>query len=86
MTLNPHAPIIKPDHCSRLFAIYRLELLIENDASTSQHVADPIVPAKCPKSSSDSNSPTVSEQLHLLTTRVDQLKLSSEQALEQTKP
>ena len=56
------------------------------DASTSQDAADPFVPAKCPKPSSDSNRPTVSEQLHLLTTRVDQLKLSSEQALEQTNP
>ena len=55
------------------------------DASTSQDVADPIVPANCPKPSSDSNSPTVSEQIHLLTARVDQLRLTSEQALEQTK-
>ena len=86
MTLNPHAPIFKPKTRSRLFAIYRPELLIEIDASTSQDVADPIFPAKCPKHSSDSNSPTVSNQLHLLTTRVDQLKLTSEQALEQTKP
>ena len=29
---------------------------------------------------------TVSEQLHLLTTQVDQLRIPSEQALEQTKP
>ena len=56
------------------------------DASTSQDVADPIVPAKCPKTSSDPNSSTISEQLHLLTTRVDQPRLASEQALEQTKP
>ena len=56
------------------------------DASTSQGVADPIVPAKCPKTSSDSNSPTVSDELHLLTTQVDQLRKTSEQALEQTKP
>ena len=56
------------------------------DASTSQNITAPIVPANCPKTSSDSNSPTVSEQLHLLTTRVDQLSLTSEQALEQTKP
>ena len=55
-------------------------------ASTSQDVADPIVPVKCPKTSEDSNGPTVSEQLHLLTTRVDQLRITSEQALEQTKP
>ena len=86
MTLNPHAPIVRPKTRSRLFAIYRPDLLIEMDVSTSQDVVDPIVPAKCPKISSDPNSPTVSEQLVLLTTRVDQLKLSSEQALEQTKP
>ena len=85
-TLNTHAPIFRPKTRSRIFAIYRSELLIEMDASTSQDVADPIVPANCPKPSSDSNRPTVSEQLHLLTTRVDQLKLSSEQALEQAKP
>ena len=56
------------------------------DAFTSQDVADPFVPAKCPKTSSDSNSPTVSEQLHWLTTQVDQLRITSEQAPEQTKP
>ena len=39
-----------------------------------------------PKTSSDSNSPTVSEQFYLLTTQVDQLKITSEKALEQTKP
>ena len=78
MTLNPHAP--------RLFSIYRPELLIEMDASTSQDVADTFVPPNYPKTSSDSNSPTVSEQLHLLTTQVDQLRITSEQALEQTKP
>ena len=55
-------------------------------ASTSQDVADPIVPARCPKTSSDSTSPTVSEQLHLLTTQVDQLRITSWQSLEQTKP
>ena len=54
--------------------------------STSQDASDPIVPAICPKTSPDSNSPTVSEQLHLLTTQVDQLRITSEQALEQTKP
>ena len=86
MTLNPHATIFEPKTRSRLFSIYRPEVLTQMDASTSQDVADPFVPAKCPKPSSDSNSPTVSEQLHLLTTRVDQLKLSSDQALEQTKP
>ena len=56
------------------------------DASISQNVVDPIVPAKCPKTFSHSNSPTVSEQLHLLTIRVDQFRITSEQALEQTKP
>ena len=85
MTLNPHAPIFRPKNCSRLFAMYRPELLIEMDATTSQEVADTIVLAKSPKTSSFPNSPTVSEQLHLLTTRVDQLRLTSEQALEQTK-
>ena len=56
------------------------------DASTSQHIIDLTIPAKSPKTSSDSNNPTVSEQLHLLTTQVNQLRINSEQALEQTKP
>ena len=56
------------------------------DASTSQYVADPIVPAKCRKTFSDSNSATVSEQLHLLTTQVDQLRITSQRSLEPTKP
>ena len=86
MTLNPHAPMFQPKTCSRLFAIYRPELLIEKDASTSQDVADPIVPAKRPEISSDSNTATVSEQLHLLTTQVDQLRITSEQSLKETKP
>ena len=86
MTLNPQALIFRPKNCSRLVVIYRPELLIEMDASTFKDVADPIVPAKCPKTSSDPNSPTVSEQVHLLTTQVDQLRITSEQALEQTKP
>ena len=86
MTLNPHTPIRKRKNCSRLFAIYRPELLIEMDASTSQDVANPNVPAMCPKTFSDSNGPTVSEQLHLLTTQVDQLRTTTQQALEQTKP
>ena len=86
MKLNPHAPIFKPTNRSQLLTIYRPELLIETDASTSQDVVDPIVPAKCPKTSWDPKSPTVLEQLHLLTTRVDQLRLTSEQVLEQTKP
>ena len=68
MTLNPYAPIFRPTNCSRLFTIYRLELLTEMDASTSQDVIDFTIPTKCPKTSPDSNSPTVSEQLHLLTT------------------
>ena len=86
MILIPHAPIFKPKNCSGLFAVCRSELLIEMDASTSQVVANPNVPAKCPKTSSDSNRPTVSEQLHLLTTQVDQLRIITEQAPEQTKP
>ena len=81
MTLNPHAPIVKPTTCSRLFTIYRPELLTRMDASI-----DLTIPTKCPKTSPDSNSPTVLEQLHLLTTQVNQLKINSEQALEQTKP
>ena len=56
------------------------------DASTSQVIIDLTIPTKCPKTSPDCNSPTVSEQLHLLTTHVNQLKINSEQALEQTKP
>ena len=86
MTLNPHAPIFKPTNCSRLFTIYRPELLTEMDASTSQDINDLTIPTKCPKTSPDSKSPTVSEQLHLLTTQVGQLRINSEQALEQTKP
>ena len=75
MTLTPQAPIFRPTNCSRIFTIDRPELLIEMDASTSQDVADPIVPSECPKTSSEPKSPTVSEQLHLMTTRVDQLRL-----------
>ena len=86
MTLNPHAPIFKPTTCSRLFTINRPELLTEMDAHTSQDIIDLTIPTKCPKSSPDSNSPTVSEQLNLLTSQVNQLKIKSEQALEQTKP
>ena len=41
---------------------------------------------KALKVSSDPNSRSVSEQLHLLTTQVNQLRTNSEQALEQTKP
>ena len=55
-------------------------------ASTSQDVIDLTIPTKCPKTSSDTNSPTVSEQLHLLTSQVSQLKIDSQQALDQTKP
>ena len=86
MTLNPHAPIYKPKNCSQLFSIYCPELLTEIDASTSQEVADSMVSAKGPKNSEDSRSPTVSAQLHLLSTRVGQLRITSEQALEQTNP
>ena len=86
MTLKPHAPIFKPTNCSRLFTINRPELLTEMDASTSQDIIDLTIPTKCPKTSRDSYSPTVSEQLHLLTTQVNQLRINSEQALEQTKP
>ena len=56
------------------------------DASTSQDITDSIVPTKCPKTSSDPCKPTVSEKLHLLTTQLDQLKITSKQALEQTEP
>ena len=89
MTLNPHAPIFKPTSCSRLFTIYRPELLTRMEASTSQDIIDLTVPTKCPKTSPDSDSPTVSEQLHLLTSQVNQLRIDSQhsqQALEQTKP
>ena len=86
MTLNPRAPIFKPTNCSRLFTIYRPELLTEMDASTSQDIIDLTIPAKSPKTSLDSNSPTVSEHLHLLTTQVNHFRINSEQALEQTKP
>ena len=86
MTLNPHAPIFKPITCSRLFTIYRPELLTEIEASTSQIILDLTIPTKCPKTSPDSDSPTVSEQLHLLTSQVNQLRIDSQQALDQTKP
>ena len=89
MTLNPQAPIFKPTTRSRLFTIYRPELLTRMEASTSQNIIDLTVPTKCPKTSPDSDSPTVSEQLHLLTSQVNQLKIDSQhsqQALEQTKP
>ena len=86
MTLNPHAPIFKPKNCSRLFTKYRPELLTEMDASTSQDIIDLTIPAKSPKTSSDSNNPTVSELLHLLKTQVSQPRINSEQALKQTKP
>ena len=86
MTLNPHAPIFKPTTCSRLFTIYRPELLTEMEASTSQDIIDLTIPTKWPKTPPDSDSPTVSEQLHLLTSQVNQLRINSHQALEQTKP
>ena len=89
MTLNPHAPIFKPTTCSRLFTIYRPELLTRMEASTPQDNIDLTVPTKCPKTSPDSDNPTVSEQLHVLTSQVNQLRIDSQhsqQALEQTKP
>ena len=86
MTLNPHAPIFKPTTCSRLFTIYRPDLLTKMEASSSQDAIDLTIPTKCPKTSPDSNSPTISEQLHLLTSQVNQLRIDSQQALDQTKP
>ena len=77
MTPNLQAPIFRPKTRSRLFSIYRPELLTEVDASTSQDVIDLTISAKSPKTSSDSNKPTVSEQLHLLTTQVNQLRINS---------
>ena len=56
------------------------------EASTSQDINDLPIPIKCLKTSPDSNSPTVSEQLHLLTSQVNQLRIDSQQALDQTKP
>ena len=56
------------------------------EASTSQDIIDLTIPTKCPKTSPDSNSPTVSEHLHLLTSQVNQLRIDSQQALDQTKP
>ena len=66
--------------------MYRPELLTEMEASTLQDVIDLTIPTKRPKTSPDSDSSTVSEQLHMLTTQVNQLRINSEQALEQTKP
>ena len=86
MTLNPHAPIFKPTTCSRLVTIYRPDLLREMGASTSQDIIDLTIPTKCPKTSPDSNSSIVSEQLQLLSSPVNQLRIDSQQALEQTKP
>ena len=65
---------------------YTAELLTWMDASISQDIIDLTIPTKWPKISPDSNSTTVSEQLHLLTTQVNQLRINSKQALEQTKP
>ena len=64
----------------------RYNFLTKMEASTSQDIIDLTIPTKGPKTSPDSNSPTVSEQLHLLTSQVNQLKINSEQTLEQTKP
>ena len=49
------------------------------DAYASQDLVDLTIPTKCFKTSPDSISPTVSEQLHLLTTQVNQLTINSEQ-------
>ena len=86
MTVSPHAPIFKPTTNSRLFTIYRPDLLTKLEASTSQDVIGLTLPTKCPKTSPDSNSPTVSEQLHLLRSQINQLRIDSQQALDQTKP
>ena len=86
MTLNPHAPVFKPTTCSRLFTIHRPELLAQMEASTSQDIIDLTIPTKCPKTSPDSNNPTISEQMLLLTSQVNQIRIDSQQALEQTKP
>ena len=86
MTLNPHPRKFKPTTYSRLFTIYRPDLLTKLEASTSQDIIDLTIPTKCPKTSPDSNSPTVSEQLHLLTSQFNQLRIDSQQALHQTKP
>ena len=56
------------------------------EASTSQDTIDLPIPIKCLKTSPDSDSPTVSEQLHLLTSQVNQLRIDSQQALDQKKP
>ena len=56
------------------------------DTSTSQDIIDLTIPTKYPKTSPDSNSPLASEQLHLLTSQVNKLKIKSEQTLERTKP
>ena len=60
-------------------------MLAEKDASTSQDIIDLTIPAKSPKTSLNLHSPTVSEQLHLLTIQVNQLRINSKEALEQTK-
>ena len=86
MTLIPHAPIFKPTTYSRLLTIYRPDLLTKMEASTSEGVIDLTIPTKCPKTSPDSNSPRVSEQLHLLTSQVNQLRIDWQQTLDQTKP
>ena len=83
---EPTRTIFKPTTCSRFFTIYRPDLLTKMEASTSQDVIDLTIPTNCLKTSSHSNSPTVSEQLHLLTNQVNQLKIDSQQALDQTKP
>ena len=84
--MSLHATIFMPEDHSRLISKYRPEFVTEMDASTSQDITDRIVPAKCSNTSPNPNGPTVSEQLHLLTDQVDQLRRTSELALEQTKP
>ena len=56
------------------------------EASTSQEIIDFTIPTKCPKTSPDFNSPTVSEQLHLIASQVNQPRIDSQQARDQTKP
>ena len=78
--------MFKPTTCSRLLTIYRPDILTKMEASTSKDIIDLTIPTKCPKDSPDSKSPTVSEQLHLLTSQVNQVRIDSQQALDQTKP
>ena len=56
MTLSPQEPIFKPKTLSRIFTVYRAELLTEMDVSTSQDIIDLTIPAKTLKVSLDPNS------------------------------